>query len=64
MVSCDVDCMFDLRFAGLELFSGGQNLARFHFRSPNSQHKVGSEKPRDCKDRFSLTVRSTFFVFL
>lgn len=65
MVSCDVDCMFDLRFAGLVLFSGGENLARFHFLSLNSQHKVGRKKLEDCKVRFFflLSMKSTFFVF-
>lgn len=64
MVSCDVDCMFDLRFAGLVLFSGGENLARFYFLSPNSQHKVGKDKLGDCKVRFfSSPCKAHFFVF-
>lgn len=52
MVSCDVDCVFDLSFEGFVLFSGGENLARSHFRTTNSQQKVGEPKQGDCKDRF------------
>lgn len=52
MVSCDVDCVFDLSFEGFVLFSGGENLARSHFRTTNSQQKVGKPKQGDCKDRF------------
>lgn len=57
MVSCDVDCVFDLSFEGFVLFSGGENLARSHFRTTNSQQKVGKPKQGDCKDRFSLPPR-------
>lgn len=52
MVSCDVDCVFDLSFEGFVLFSRGENLARSHFRTANSQQKVGKSKQGDCKDRF------------
>ncbi|CAB1419200.1 unnamed protein product [Pleuronectes platessa] len=31
---------------------GGENLARSHFRTTNSQQKVGKPKQGDCKDRF------------
>ncbi|TRY77589.1 hypothetical protein DNTS_024418 [Danionella cerebrum] len=53
-----------LREARLELFSRGKNLARFHFRSPSSQHKVGSEKPGDCKDRFPHSAGAFFLLLL
>ena len=61
MVSCDVDCVFDLRFEGLVLFSGVENLARSHFRNINSQQKVGKPKQRDCKDYFLHPCRNFFF---
>lgn len=63
MVSCDVDCVFDLSFEGFVLFSGGENLARSHFRTTNSQQKVGKPKQGDCKDRFSLPPRKNHIFF-
>lgn len=62
MVSCDVDCVFDLSFEGFVLFSGGENLARSHFRTTNSQQKVGRAKQGDCKDRcFSPSLKEPHF---
>lgn len=65
MVSCDVDCVFDLSFEGFVLFSGGENLARSHFRTTNSQQKVGKPKQGDCKDRFFFpsSYEPHFFCF-
>lgn len=57
MVSCDVDCVFDLSFEGFVLFSGGENLARSHFRNTNSQQKVGKPKQGIVKTDFSLPPR-------
>lgn len=65
MVSCDVDCVFDLSFEGFVLFSGGENLARSHFRTANSQQKVGKLKQGIVKTDFSLPPRKNriFFCF-